>query len=207
MRDDIVPTSSLSPSWTTTRSVPIGQVLAADTPSGIDPPCVRRDTMLSHVADPNTPSTSTRNSEASVSETLTPTESPMNDKRFDVVTPRMIGNSSNPGDGRPNALRKSQAVASSAPLRTTLLAQIPAKLEPLSWAVAMSLPLGSPYLEAIASASMIRVHVWSGLPGTSSQGSSTAGYEPPAVRGPLEAENSVDTSTPLLMRTTVAVSA
>jgi len=122
---------------------------------------------------------------------LTPTESPMNDSRAEVATLRVIGNSSNPGDGSPNALRKSHAVASSAPLRTTLLAQTPSNVDPSSWTVAMPLPSGSPYLVAIASASMMRVHVCSGLPGTSSHGSSTAGNDPPAVRGPFEAENSV----------------
>src|SRR4051794_16368432 len=184
----------------------MGTLLAADTPSGIEAPCVRRDTMLSHVADPNTPSSSTRSSDASVSETLTPTESPMKDRRFGVVTPRAIGDSSNPGGGNPNALRESPAGGRRGPLRAPLWAQMPSKREPLSGAVAMPFPFGSPYLVAIASASMPRVHVCSGLPGTSSQGSSTAGKEPPAVRGPLDAENSVATSTPFCIRTTVAVS-
>ncbi len=44
---------------------------------------------------------------------------------------------------------------------------------------------------------MTRVQRCSGLAGSASAGSSTAGNEPPAVRGPLDAENSVDTIRPV----------
>ena len=44
-----------------------------------------------------------------------------------------------------------------------------------------------------ASASITRVHRWFGLPGWSSYGSSTEGKLPPAVYGPFDAENSVET--------------
>ena len=56
---------------------------------------------------------------------------------------------------------------------------------------------------------MMRVHSWSGLGSTSSNGSFTAGNDPPAVRGPFDAENSVDTRSfvPLHTRTSPAVAA
>jgi hypothetical protein len=64
-----------------------------------------------------------------------------------------------------------------------------------------------PYRDMTASASITLVQRWSGLPGWSSKGSSTDGNEPPAVRGPFEAEYSVDTIEPSgQRRTTPAVS-
>ena len=44
---------------------------------------------------------------------------------------------------------------------------------------------------------MTRVQRCKGLAGSASAGSSTAGNDPPAVRGPLDAENSVDTIRPV----------
>ena len=49
----------------------------------------------------------------------------------------------------------------------------------------------------MTSPSMMRVQRWLGFCATSSKGSLIAGNVPPAVRGPLEAENSVDTMAPL----------
>src|SRR5690606_14645886 len=65
-----------------------------------------------------------------------------------------------------------------------------------------------PYRDMSASASITRVHRWFGLPGWSSYGSSTEGKLPPAVYGPFDAENSVETiAPPGHRRTTDAVSA
>ncbi len=60
---------------------------------------------------------------------------------------------------------------------------------------------------------MIRVHRWYGLGAVSSPMSVTTGNAPPAVLGPFEAENSVDTIVPAFgcpaghSRTTLAVAA
>ena len=152
------------------------------------------------------PSVRMRSVDVSSAATLTPTESPMNENAPEPVTPRVTGMRSNPCDGKPSSLRSDRTlVVRGHPVRS--LFQMPSKAGTGSGAVPMPPTFDVPHHDASQSASIRRVHRWSGLSGTSSYGSSTAGNEPPAVRGPLDAENSVETIAPAVVRrTTVAVS-
>ncbi len=106
-------------------SVPIGTVAATSTPLGPTPPWVRRPDTTSYSSVPNTSSVTMRNSDEASFAMLTPTESPMKAKSAASVNVRRIGTSSKPGDRRPNALRKSQALTVDPLPSRTSFAQMP----------------------------------------------------------------------------------
>jgi hypothetical protein len=195
-----------------TRSRFIGRRLAACTPLGDGGVFVTNlPTSVSIVNDANVPSVTLVNSSLADS----PTESPIR-ATFVPSVSRVITRMVNPGDGSPWSRRKSHAfirvVRPFDPVSTMSLNQMPSYCR--YWLAAASVidaaaTVPNPYLVARSSASRIRVQRWLGLrevpsPGTSSRGANT----PPAVRGPFDAENSVETTEPFgQRRTTPAVAA
>ncbi len=172
---------------------------------------MNRLTSVSTVSDANVPSVRVVNSSFADS----PTESPITA----TVVPsesRVTTRTVNPGDGSPCSPRKSHAfirfVVPFDPVSTMSLNQMPSYcwywLAPAS-TIDAEVTEPSPYFAASASASNTRVQRWLGLFPIASAGSSMAGNTPPAVRGPFDAENSVDTmlAVPFHIRTTPAVAA
>ena len=202
----------LYPNSTTASSVLTGTAAAACTPLGDGGVLVmKRLSRTSTTSAGNVPSVKIRNSEFVAPAIELPTESPIR-ATDDVTLSRVMMRTLNPGDGKPWVPRKSQAGmrrVPAVPARTMSLNQIPSNcwltVDAASTIVApVNVP--RPYWAASVSASRILVQRWLGLLAVASPGSSTGGNAPPAVRGPFDAENSVDTMAPLgQTRTTPAV--
>ena len=209
---------SLYPSSTTTRSSPNVRSAAISTPlvpEHEDRFVHRLETALI-VGEVKDPSITERNSEVLADAMLLPTESPMNPNLVGATISRTT-RTVKPGDGRLRSLRKSHEfirLLPDLPVKTRSSNQIPSY--PWYWLAAAltidaeaSCPM--PYSDSSVSASMTRVQRWFGLRSVSSPMSLTAGNAPPAVRGPFDAENSVETSWPAFgcptghRRTTLAV--